>query len=275
MRASISAVLVGLAAVAAAHAQTGPLRFRWRQGQVLSYRTDHRTAVAEVVGGSKVATSSRTTLLKRWQVLAVDAQGVATLQMSLAAMRTEQTRPDGEVLLYDSADPDKSTPALREQMGKFLNQPLAVLRVDSAGRVIEVVKGPGGDFESDLPFVVTLPAGAVSAGQSWERPFKVVLAPPQGTGEEYQAVQKVVCTKADAASAVLAVTTAFKALPQSGLDQVPLLQKQADGEVVFDVQAGRLQSARLVIDKELHDHQGTGSNYRLQSTFTEQYVGDR
>jgi hypothetical protein len=258
-----------------ARAQPAPLRFRWQQGQVLTYRADQQTAVAEVVGGSKVATSSRTILLKRWQVLAVDAQGVATLQMSLAALRTEQTRPDGEVLLFDSANPDKSTPALREQMEKFINQPLAVLRVDASGKVVEVVKGPGGRFDDEPPFLITLPPGPVSAGLSWERAFKLTLAPPQGTGEEYQGAQKVTCKRADASAAVLAVTNSFKDQPKSGLDRVPLLQKQPEGEVVFDVQAGRLQSGRLVIDKELQNHQGAGSSYRLQSTFTEQFVGDR
>ena len=272
MRAWSLAVLVGLAAAGAAQAQGGPLRFRWQKGQVLTYRVEHQTAVVEVVGGNKVETSSRHALTKRWRVLDVDAQGAATLELSLAAMRMEQTRPNGEALLYDSADPDKSDPALKEQLEKFINQPLAVLKVDASGKVTETVKGVPGRYDSEPPFVLTLPPSAVAAGQSWERAFTVVLSPPQGTGERYEATQKYVCKQADAATGVFALTTSFKDMPASQLDRVPLLQKQPQGEVVFDVQNGRMQSARLVIDHELQNHQGTGSSYRFQSTYTEQYV---
>jgi hypothetical protein len=52
-----------------------------------------------------------------------------------------------------------------------------------------------------------------------------------------------------------------------------VLQLQPEGEVVFDLQAGRLQSARLRIDKELKGHQGEGSSYKFQSAYTEKYVG--
>jgi hypothetical protein len=272
MRRGISAVLVGLAVATVAQAQTEPLRFHWQNGQVLTYRVEHVTSVAEEVGGSKVATASKLNLTKRWQVLAVDDKGGATLQLTLAAMRTEQTRPNGEVLLYDSANPDKSTPALKEQLEKFINQPLAILKVDGSGKVVEVVKGAANRFESEPPFIVTLPAGAVSAGQSWERAYKVVLEPPQGTGEQYDATQKFVCKRADNVAAVFGLTTTFPKMPASQQDQVPLLQKQVAGDVSFDVRAGRLHAARLTIDRQLTNHQGTGSSYRFQSTYSEQHV---
>ena len=56
-------------------------------------------------------------------------------------------------------------------------------------------------------------------------------------------------------------------------DQEPLLQWQPEGEVVFDLQRGRLHSARLTINKELKNHQGEGSSYKFQSTYVEQCTG--
>jgi hypothetical protein len=266
------AVLFGLALAGPAAAQGPAWRFRWQPGQVLPYRVEQVTTVTEVVGGSKVEMTAKLTVLKHWQVLEVDAQGVATLKLTLAAMRNEQTRPDGSVLLYDSANPDMSTPDFREQMAKYVGQPLAVLRVDGQGRVVEVKQGQVNRFESDLPFLVALPAAAPAAGASWERAFKVTLEPPQGSGQ-YEAVQKYVCTKEDATAAVIALTTQFRTQPQTSQEQAPLLEKQPEGEVVFDVRAGRLHSARLRIDKTLQNHQGEGSSYRFVSSYTEQYAG--
>src|SRR5262249_50783074 len=137
IRGEMAAVLAALATAAAAPAQTaGP--FHWQAGQTLIYRVEQNTQATDIVRDRQVEAQTRPNPTKRWQVTAVDKAGVATLQLSLLALRHEITTPDGETLLYDSANPDKSTPQLREQLGRFVGVPLAVLRVDGYGRVAEV-----------------------------------------------------------------------------------------------------------------------------------------
>src|SRR5262249_23618809 len=147
----------------------------------------HATDATDIVGDSKSETKSVLKVTKRWQVLSVDAAGVATIQLSLVSMFQERTTPAGEVLRYDSANPDKSTPQLKEDMARFLNTPLATIRVDSLGRVVEVKesKSDASSYENELPFVVLLPKEGVKAGQSWERGYQITLAPPLGTGEKH------------------------------------------------------------------------------------------
>ena len=77
IRRVIPAVLAALVLAGAAPAQTAGWRFKWQQGQVLTYRTENSTTVAEVIQGNKVESHDRIFLTKRWQVQAVDAQGVA------------------------------------------------------------------------------------------------------------------------------------------------------------------------------------------------------
>ena len=55
-------------------------------------------------------------------------------------------------------------------------------------------------------------------------------------------------------------------------DRIPLLQKLAQGQIVFDIPTGRLISARVNIDKTLENHQGPGSNYRFQSYYSEDLI---
>jgi hypothetical protein len=272
MRACLMTALVALAAAATARADEW--RFRWRQGEVLTYRLQHDTTVTQVEGGARDSTASKLTVVKRWKVLAVDAQGVGTLELSLASMRTEQTRPDGEVLVFDSADPGKSTPELRQQLAGHVGLALAVLKVDALGKVVEVVKGAK-HYGAEPPFRLTLPPQAPAAGGGWERPYKITLDPPHGTGEEYDAVAKFVARKAEGGTAVIGVSAAITNPPESPLDRVPLLQKQPAGEVVFDVAAGRLRGATLRIEQEVRDHRGPGSSYRIESTLTEQYLDGR
>jgi hypothetical protein len=247
-------------------------QFQWRAGQTLSYRVQHTTTVKEVSAGNKVETKSSLTLVKRWQVVDVDPQGLATLHLSLTAMRNEQTRPNGEVLLFDSRDLEKSTPELKE-MSKFIGKTLAILRVDRFGRVHEVKEGQASRYESDPPFVLVLPSAAPRQGQAWLRSFNVTIEPPHGAGEKHPAQHRFTCTKLEAGKATIALATEFKQMPDSPQERLPLLQKELQGEIGFDVEAGRMTRAHLTIDKMLENHLGAGSSYHLVSTYTEELAG--
>jgi hypothetical protein len=271
------ALVAGLVVSSAAQAQTA-CRFRWQPGQVLTYRVEQVMTESGVIEGSSFETITKCKNVKHWQVLAVDAVGVATVQMSLASLRLETTAPNGETLVFDSADPEKSNPQMKEQLSRYVGQPLALLRIDAQGRVVEVKEskhGPASRFESEPPFAVVLPASAFQPGQGWERSYNVTLEPPKGTGEKYPATQKYVCKSMSGATATIAITTALKSLPAAVADQVPLLQMQPEGEVVFDTQAGYMKSARMQVDKELAGQQGEGSSYHFKSTYTEEYAGAR
>jgi len=270
------AAFAGLVLTSAAVGQEAAWRFKWAQGQVLKYRVEQSTAASEVVDGKKVETTSKTTSVKSWQVLDVDAAGAATLRLTMVSLRLEQTTPAGDSLVFDSSDPQKSHPQMREQLSKYVGQPLAVLRVDALGKLIEVKEskyGPASRYESELPFVITLPGSAVLAGQAWERNYAIALEPPQGTGEKYEATQRYTCQTVRGTIATVALSTAVRDLPASLLDQAPLLQMQPTGGALFNTEAGRVEKAVLRVDKELKGHQGEGSSYKFQSTCVMQYVG--
>jgi hypothetical protein len=270
------AILVAVIVGSSAAAQT-PVRFGWRQGQVLTYHVEQTTLASDTAEGQQTETGSKMTTTKRWQVLDVDSAGAATLQLSVAALRFEIKTPKGDTLVFDSAQPEKSDPQLREQMTKFVGKPLAILRVDALGRVAEVKESkqaPASKFESELPFVIQLPAAKVQPGSSWERSYQVTVEPPQGTGEKFEAVQKYTCQKIEGPTVAIGLATAIKNPPSSQLDQVPLLEVLPEGEAVFDAATGLLRSASLHIDKELKGLQGEGSRYHFQSTYSEQLIKD-
>jgi hypothetical protein len=278
VRRLILTLFAGFLSAGMATAQTSAPRFHWQSGQVLIYHVEQITSAAEAVGDNKVQTKTKLNLIKRWQVKSVDNAGVATLEMSLTLLRIENTRPDGDPLLFDSANPEKSNPEMSKELSKYVDKPLAVLRIDSQGKVLEVKEskfGPASRFENELPFVLTLPDSGPKERQAWERAYNLTLAPPQGAGEKYSATQKYLCKSVSTDAATVTMTTAIKDLPEALPDQIPLLQLQPQGEIVFDLKKGIMRSARLTIDKELKGHQGEGSSYRFQSLYTEEYAGDK
>ena len=278
-RKSMAALLAVLTLTSLASAQA-PGRFTWQRGQGLVYRAVHLTKASYVMGETTSESRTNLSLTKRWQVLDVDAAGVATLQLSLSSLVYEIRTPSGEALSFDSDHPEKSSEPVRKQFGSFVGEPIVVLRIDGQGKVLEVKETRGGfasaaKYESDPPFKILLPAEGVKMGQGWERGYQITLEPPQGTGEKYPAVQRYVCKGVEQNLATVAITTEVKATPSAQEDQVPLWQMQPEGEIVFEVQAGRLQKVKLHIDKEAKGTQGEGSSTRFESTYTEEYVGDR
>ena len=251
-------------------------RFGWQTGQVLVYRTDHNSAASYVLGETTSETKTRVQSLKRWQVMGVDAAGVATLQMSIQALIFQMVRPDGKTELFESAHPENSPEEVRKQFA-YVGQPLLLLRVDGQGKVVEIKQAEAGHgsmakFESDPPFKLLLPAEALRADLTWERAYPITLEPPQGAGEKYDAVQRYQCKGVAENMATVVLTTEVKNAPAAAEDQIPLWQMQPQGEVVFDTRNGRLLKATLRIDKEAKIE---GGNTHFQSVYTEQYVGDR
>jgi hypothetical protein len=279
IRKAMATTLAVLVLASGASAQTpAPLRLRWAPGQVLVYQIEHRTMNSDTRETTTTETKNFVKLTRRWQVEAVDPAGVATVQTSLAAMVQENTLPGGEVLTFDSTNPDKSTPQLRDYLSKLLNIPLARLRIDGQGQVVEVKEAKQGDasrYLNELPFLAVLPAAGPTVGQTWERSYQITLVPPLGTGEKYDAVQKFTCTAITDGMAKVRMTTELKTAPSAPADMQPLWQVMPQGEVVYDVKNGRLHSATLTIDKELKNHAGEGSETHFHSKYTLQYVGDK
>jgi hypothetical protein len=211
---------------------------------------------------------------KRWTVKDVDSSGTATLVLSLTSMYQQRTTPSGDVLTYDSANPDKSDQHLKKALEGYLNTTLATLRIDASGKVVEVKesKSPATAYENELPFVALMPAVPFKAGVAWERAYKITLSPPLGTGEQYDAVQKHVCKSATADAVTVSLTTELKAPTKAAADSIPLWQFMPAGEVTYDLKNGRLHGAKLSIERELKNHQGENSSYRFSSTQTVTYV---
>jgi hypothetical protein len=277
IRKALAAALAVLATVSAVAAQT-PARLRWQAGQVLVYKVEHTTLAVEITPDSTIESRTRLGAVKRWQVLDVDREGVATVQLTLQSLAWDSTKPGGDVLRFDSGNPDKTTPELRETLGRYLTGPLAVLRVDPLGRVVQVKEsryGPASRFEVELPFAAVLPAEAMKEGLAWDRNYQISLEPPQGTGEKYAAVQHYTCKSVQGNGALFTLTTEVKGLPEATADRVPFLDKMPQGEVVFDLGNGRLHKAVFKVNQELKGHMGDKSSYRFQSSYVEQLIADR
>lgn len=269
----MSVTLVALVLLVPVETAAPPVRFAWKPGLTLTYSVAQQSVVRETTLDPKtekpVVSEARThlTLVKKWNVKAVDEKGVATLEMSITAMKNEFRRPDGTSLVRDSANPEHA-----KEMAAYLNVPVVAVRVDPQGRISEVKETKAGSaarLHAELPFRMTLPDAAPAIGQSWERTFTLKLDPPLGTGESYEFVQKFTHTASKDGLLTATVETTLKDPPKTLAERVPLVPMLWTGEVHFNSAAGKVHAVRLKAKADLPNHLGEGTRFEYESTYTE------
>ncbi len=273
MRSLSLTILIGLSASSSVRSEDAA-RFKFAKGEVLTYSIVQTTKAAETIIDDKTnkpvdqESASKHTVIRRWKVANVDAHGVATLEMTIASMRWEQKLPTGETDIFDSANPDDLN---KKEMAKLIGPVLAVIRVDSQGKVVEVKESKFGPtrFAIDLPFKIVLPESGPKPGQMWDRTFGIKLDPPHGTGEKYEALEKFVVKAPVNGLTTIGVNTTIKDMPAQTGDQIPLLPMILEGDVYFHETSGRYYAARLKLKKELINHAGEGTKYTFESTYQE------
>ena len=270
------APLTSFAQPPASPANPAPVRFKWQANQTLTYKVAHQTVVRETTLDEKtekpVTTEARTnlTLVKKWTVKSVDANGVGTLEMTITEMKNEFRRTDGSTIVRDSANPEHA----KEMVG-FLNVPVVSVKVDSQGKLLEVKESKAGSavrLHAELPFRLTLPETGPTVGQKWDRTFVLKLDPPLGTGESYEYTQQYACTSLKDGLLVADVTTTLKAPPKTLAERVPLVPMLYTGQIYFNTAAGKFHAARLKVKAELPNHQGEGTKFEYESVYNEDAV---
>ena len=272
--------LVAVILLTASPTLAEPPRFRFAKGETLNYHLVQTTRVTESVPDEKTGTPTaadvltRVDLVRQWRVADVDAQGAATLEMSIVTMRWERKAGKDEDV-FDSTKPDDLN---KSEMAKHVGPVLAVLRIDAQGRVVEVKEskvGPAARFAADLPLKFILPDADPKVGEAWDRSYTIQLDPPHGTGEKYAASQRYTVQEPRGGFLTVGLATAIKDLPAQPADQIPLLPHMPEGTLYYHAPSGRYYGARLRIEKELKNHQGDGSSYRYESTYVEDLVPAR
>jgi hypothetical protein len=234
-----------------------------------------QTAVRETILDEKTeqptTTEARTslTLIKKWAVKAIEANGDAVLEMTITEMKTEFRKPDGSSVVRDSSQPEHA-----KEMAGFLNVPVVTIKIDPQGRLLDVKEAKAGSaarLHAELPFRLTLPDTNPMTGQKWDRAFSIKLDPPLGTGESYEFVQTFTAGVKDG-YLTAAVETTLKNPPKTLAERVPLVPMLWTGDVYFNPASGKYQAARLKVKAELPNHQGEGTKFEYESAYSEDAV---
>jgi len=277
--------LAGLGVVAAALAH-GPARaaepaapegvepvrlaYRFHPGDRIDMRVSHRARTETTINETTQAVETMTESLKRWTVVGVDAAGHATLEHSVDDVTMVSRTSDRGEVRWSSAGTDEPPPGY-ELVRHNLGVPLTRLTVDPEGRVLERVElRPCPPSATGDLVIMPLPEEPVTVGAEWSIPQEVVVEVPNGPRK---AVRTRLRYRLDGLSDGLATirvdTTVLTPVDDPRLE-ARLLERIWDGEIVFDVEAGRVTGRRTAIDRRVVGFGGPQSSVRYKASLEEQ-----
>lgn len=272
-RSIVAALCLASAADAMRAADTEPatvtLAYRFRVGDRIDMDVAHRALTETTMNGTTQTVETMTDSTKTWRVVAVDEQGRATLEHSVDDVTmTSRTSDRGEIRWSSKggADPPPGYEAVRPNLGV----PLSQLVVDRSGRVVErrELRPSPPSSTGDL-VVVPLPDGPVAPGDEWTIPQEIVVEVPNGP-------RKLVRTRlryrldevADGIATLRVDTTVLTPIDDPRLE-ARLLERIWDGEIRFDVDAGRVLSRRTGIDRRVVGFGGPESSIHYKASLEE------
>ncbi len=265
--------------------QSGPLNstlraqgtfgiFSWQKGQSFRYKVEHKTTASDKQGSNISEVKTELSLIKEWKILAVETDGTAQIQLKLLALRSVTKKPDGELITFDSAKPENSTVQLRDQMAKFVGEPVALLIVDKTGKVNEVRENRFGSpkrFETDPPMALIFGKVPISLGTKWERPVVIAGDPPVPSNDSngWRALVQSECIAASTTTRTIKTEGSWTREPKIFEAKIGLLQYFPNTEVVLDQPGMPPKLIVSKLDRTIKNGDNENNIYRLISEYRE------
>jgi uncharacterized protein DUF6263 len=278
------AVIACLFAAAGARAQE-PLRWKLETGQKLNYNMVQDMTIG--VAGGPLGEQNMTihqVMNMIWNVVDAKEGGDALIRQKFDRVQTKMTMPPLGVIEYDSAS-DQAPVGLAAMLApiyKALTEAEFELTMTPRGEIkdvkipeklIEALKtSPNaaalGDLATPDGFkkmmsqsALVLPENAPQAGE--QSATKVELSAPGGGKQIVETTYRYDGTK-DVDGVNCAVFQPTLKMAYEGENQPKIKEQESSGEILFNVEAGRLHSSKL--DQKMTMEQGAGMQMKINQT---------
>lgn len=247
------------------------LRYKLNRGDVLRYAVEHNASVRSTIDGTTQQATTRSDSLKAWRVTDVLPDGDVEFINIVERLRMSNQLPDRAEMVYDS-EKDKTPPAGFEDAAKAVNVPLSKVRMTPEGKVVkreELHRQPAAD--PDAPIAPLLPEEPVAIGDTWDAPREVTVKLQDGNSKKIQTRRHYKLT--DVKTGVATIELTYQVLsPINEQIEAQLAQRMMEGEIRFDIDAGKILSQTMNVDKRVLGFAGATSSMHYVMQMGEKLV---
>ncbi|HUT13612.1 MAG TPA: hypothetical protein VMY42_24205 [Thermoguttaceae bacterium] len=270
----VALFVLTLTATSAVRAETEKyvLRYRFQPGETLRWEVVHEVQIRTAVSGTtqNAETSSRS--VKAWQVGDVELDGSATFEHLVEWVDMRQKLYGRQPIRYDSRS-DEKPPAGFQQVAASVGKPLSAVTMDALGKIVrreQKLDRPGAQNEG--PMTIPLPEDPVAVGETWSFPEDISVRMNTGAIKTIKARQSFTLESVKTGVATVGVATRVLTPIDDPAVESQLIQRESAGSVRFDIEAGRVLSQQMDVDKHVVGFRGQASSIHYVTRFTERLL---
>jgi len=248
------------------------LRYRFEPGQTLRWDVDRRTELRATMGDVTETTSTRTSSVKVWQVTSVAEDGSATFQHRVEDVdmwhRINGQKRQSEAR-YNSRQ-DAKPPQVFQNAADRVGKPLFEITIDPRGKTLSrkaLIPGDSDDGANDI--TIPLPEEPIPVGHTWSTRHQWVIPLESGGVWKVLARQSFTLESIKTGVATIRMSTQVLTPIHDPALEAKLIERGAGGTVRFDLDAGRVLSQQMDLDKRVIGFRGAGSAVQYITRFTE------
>lgn len=268
--ASAALVAVLVAALSAGEEPaTYLLRYKFAPGETLRWDVVHRGRVDATVSGSTKTTETVSKSVKVWRVKEIAEDGSAVFEHSVEHVDMWQRMSDCVPIRYDSRK-DAKPPRVFQQAAQRVGKPLCRITLNNRGKIMgrkELIVGPGPASEGEI--TIPLPEKPVAVGETWSEKHDVTVPLETGGIKKILTQQTYTLASVQTGVATIEVATQILTPVNDPAIEAKLIERGSRGAVRFDVDAGRVLSQQMDLDKRVVGFRGAGSALNYLTRFTE------
>lgn len=249
------------------------LRYQFHPGETLRWNVEQRTQMRTSVSKSTQDTETASFSMKTWRVKEVQPDGTATFEHLVEWIDMRQRLSGSREVSYDSRT-DKTAPPGFQDVAAAVGVPLSTITLSPQGKIVKrekhAVKGSSSQEGGEI--TLPLPAEAIAVGHEWRQPCDIDVPLPTGGIKKLKAEQKFKLEGVQTGVATISVRTQILTPITNPAIEAQVVQREGQGQVRFDIDAGRVLSQQRDTDKKVVGFRGEASSLHYVNRFSEEFV---
>jgi hypothetical protein len=247
------------------------LKYKFTPGEVMATEVVHRASVRTTIQGTTQTAETQSKSVKMWKVEGVDEAGDATFTHMVDHIEMWQKASGRQDVSYDSKTDDAVPPGY-EEVARSVGVPLSVVTMDSRGTIVRRKETRANPMGVSTQMTMPLADHPIAIGESWTSPVEIDVTLKDGSQKKVQTRQKFTLESVTDGVAHIKVDSQVLTPINDPSIEAQLVQRLSSGFVKFDIEAGRVLSQQLDLDKHVIGFNGPTSSMHYVTRFTEKLL---
>jgi hypothetical protein len=247
------------------------LRYQFHAGETLSYTLEQLATIDTTISGNNQKTQLRSKSWRSLQVESVADDGNIRFSHTIDQVDMWSEVSGRDAVRYSSKDAGDPPPEY-QHIAQHIGKPISIITMTPLGAIVsreDKVQHP------DLGLgglSIPLPEGEITVGHSWSQPIELKVRLDDQRIQTIKTRELYRLEKVETGVATISIKTQILTPVDDPRVKSQIVQRISQGELRFDIDAGRLLSKELNWDEHVLGFNGAGSSMKYLAKFSEALI---